>query len=418
LTYTEDDVKYFPRILFGRELDPVYQSEMALEMVRFSQTHDDGGLIEKYLSQADFAQMPQSVRRYMMQALSDMRGYDLLYRLVQEFGMDQLAPAARVSLLTDRLINVEGAQDEADEYLLLLAQNTFFGKKYNDVILSYLCRFYDGPTERMKTLWRAARQFDADTMELEERILTQAIYAGELPALSKDIFDSYYNSRGRDLIVLAYVTACSHDYFVKEIPMEQDVLDLIEARCRTGQELNDACKLALLRSFADKGDKAPLALEEELLAEYTRRNMDFAFFKDLNRSLVKKYHLYDRVFLEYRTDPRAHVVLHYSRDEDGEEFVREDMPDLYDGIFVRQFVLFFGESMQYYISEEKGNKVEVTKSSRLSNADVYIQEDGSRYSLLNQILISQTLQENEAVSRGMKEYARLDKVTKNEFSLL
>ena len=35
------------------------------------------------------------------------------------------------------------------------------------------------------------------------------------------------------------------------------------------------------------------------------------------------------------------VVLHYSRDEDGEEFNSEDMVEMYDGIYVKTFVYIF-----------------------------------------------------------------------------
>ena len=146
--------------------------------------------------------------------------------------------------------------------------------------------------------------------------------------------------------------------------------------------------------------------------------MNFAFYKKLDKRLVHKYHLYDKVFLEYRTNPKKHVVLHYSRDEDGENFVKEDMPDVYDGIFVKQFVLFFGEMVQYYITEEYGNQAEGTQSSRLTSTDVYSQKDESRYHLLNEMLMSETLQDEKSLYHNMKQYAGFDEVTKKVFKLL
>jgi hypothetical protein len=43
-------------------------------------------------------------------------------------------------------------------------------------------------------------------------------------------------------------------------------------------------------------------------------------------------------------------VLHYSRDEDGEEFNSEDMVEMYDGIYVKAFVIFFGELIRYIVA--------------------------------------------------------------------
>lgn len=39
------------------------------------------------------------------------------------------------------------------------------------LILAYLLRYYDGPVERMKELWQAGKDFEANTFVLEEKIL-------------------------------------------------------------------------------------------------------------------------------------------------------------------------------------------------------------------------------------------------------
>ncbi|MFQ7713274.1 MAG: DUF5717 family protein [Agathobacter rectalis] len=68
--------------------------------------------------------------------------------------------------------------------------------------------------------------------------------------------------------------------------------------------------------------------------------------------------------------PGTHVVLHYSRDEDGEEFNSEDMVEMYDGIYVKTFVIFFGELIRYYITEEHDNSIEVKRAIVL-HATIY-----------------------------------------------
>lgn len=410
LAFTEEDVGYFPRLLSATELDSAYQSKMALEIVRFYQTGEDGGAISAYLEQADFEQMTQPVRKYMLDLLVESRLYEQAYGLVQIYGMDQISASARLALAESRmeLLEQAGEPEEAEEYLLLLASSAFFEDQYDERLLIYLCRFYLGPTERMRMVWKAAKPLGIYTYELEERILEQMLYAERSLHDAEDIFESYYNGGGQELIVLAYLSASAQAYFVQDAPMGQDLLDLILARYREGQDLNDACRLALLKSLASRGEDVEAEVQEELLSEFMSRNMSFAFFKKLNRRLVQKYHLYDKVFLEYRTDPRSHVVIHYSREEDGESFVKEDMQDVYNGIFVKPFVLFFGESIQYYISEERGSQVIVTESSRIANSEVYAEADMSRYSLLNQMLISGALQDEEALLGNMKTYAQLD----------
>lgn len=113
---------------------------------------------------------------------------------------------------------------------------------------------------------------------------------------------------------------------------------------------------------------------------------------------------------------KKHVVLHYSRDEDGEQFHEVDMPNVYAGIFVETFVVFFGEEIQYYITEEYKNKVVSTESNRLTCNDIYAQKDESRYNLINQMLISETLSDEVSMFQTMKQYAGYDEVTKKYLS--
>ena len=419
LTYGNGDEKYFTRILFAKELDATYQADMAQEILRYYQTKEPQAFVTDYLKQANYETMPQAVRQYMMEMLVENRMYDQAYSCMELYGMDQFGMAAKVTLASYKIRQL-AEEEEADEKVLVLAANTFANKKYNDSILDYLCRFYNGPSQMMLRLWRAAREFEIPTFELEERILVQMLYAQEDLTTVENVFAHYYEGDGRDLVILAYISARAHAYFVQDTPLSEDALLVITDRYEHHMELNDACCLALLKSLAQvsQPDEKQYEMEDALLAEYTCRNMNFAFYKKLDKRLVHKYHLYDKVFLEYRTNPKKHVVLHYSRDEDGENFVKEDMPDVYDGIFVKQFVLFFGEMVQYYITEEYGNQVEVTQSSRLTSTDVYSQKDESRYHLLNEMLMSETLQDEKSLYHNMKQYAGFDEVTKKVFKLL
>ena len=102
----------------------------------------------------------------------------------------------------------------------------------------------------------------------------------------------------------------------------------------------------------------------------------------------------------------------------GEQFHEVDMPNVYAGIFVETFVVFFGEEIQYYITEEYKNKVVSTESNRLTCNDIYAQKDESRYNLINQMLISETLSDEVSMFQTMKQYAGYDEVTKKVFKLL
>lgn len=415
LNFASQDEVYFSKIIKSTELSPEYRAQMISEMLQYYKGRDDVPLQDMLLA-LDLGMVSDEVRRFVLELMISTRMYDSAYDCIREYGLDQISAASKVTLATNIIHKNQMADDD---FLTGLCYSAFDAGKYNDVILGYLCNYYVGPTENMFEVWKAAEKFGADTFELEERVLSQMMYANTHIQDVDQLFENYYKNGGKELIVLAFLTIRAHDYFVDELPLSQLLVDIIESRYVYHMELNDACKLALLKYLAGipQLSKAQYQIADELLSEFTCRNMIFAFYKRLDMSLIQKYHLYDKVILEYRADPQKHVVLHYSRDEDGAEFLTEDMTNVYEGIFVKQFVMFFGEMIQYYISEEQGTEVQVTQSSRLTNNDVYNQKDESRYGLINQMLISNTLMERESLKEYMIRYEQLDEMTRNVFHL-
>ena len=417
LTFSKEDKEHFKPLMFSEAINVEYKAKLLPEILRFYQINAFDAMIEEYLLKADYSKLDDSTRKFAIELCVENRLFDFAYDKIMEYGIDQIGSAYKVTLAS---YMIEQMEYEEDEFLMNLVITAFRAKKYNDKMITYLCMHYNGPTQDMLNIWFAARNFDIDRFDISERILVQMMYADDMVLDGMPVFAYFYEAGGKEFVTLAYISDCAHRYFVENLKIDDDIFDLIEARYIYNLELNDACKLALLKRYADLGkvSERQFAIEDELLAEYTRRNMLFAFYKRLAPELVLKYHLYDKVFLEYRTSPHSHVVLHFSRDEDGDTFLTEDMLDVYDGIFVKTFVMFFGEAIQYYISEEHGNEVEVTESNRIVNNDVYNKNDESRYNLLNQMLISNTLQEDDELYQTMKQYAVFNEVTQKVFKLL
>ena len=417
LTFQKEDKEYFRPLIFSEAISEKYKARLLPEILKFFQSDVFDDTVEEYLLKADYANLDDASRKFAIELCVDNHLYDFAYDKLMEYGIDQIGSAAKVALAS---YMIEQMEYEEDDFLLTLALTAFRAKKYNDKILQYLCMHFNGSTQDMMDVWFAAKNFDIDRFDISERILVQMMYSDDMVLDGIPIFAYFYEAGGKDFIILAYISDCAHRYFVENQKIDDDIFELIEARYIYHFELNDACKLALLKYYSRlaKITERQLKIEDELLAEYTRKNMLFAFYKQLSPELLLKYHLYDKVFIEYRANPHSHVVLHYSRDEDGDAFIEEDMPDVYEGIFVKTFVMFFGEAIQYYISEEYGNEVEVTESNRIVNNDVYNQQDGSRYHLLNQMLISNTLQEEEELYQTMKQYVEYDELTRKVFKLL
>ena len=414
--FTKGDLKLFKPVFYSESFSDSYKAVMGYRILKYCQLHDYEDYVRPFLQSIDFDILQKDARKYLIDMLVSNRLYEKAYDMAMEYGIDMLAAASQVVLCENAL----KVQHVDDDFMVQLAISAFKTGKYSDLVLKYLCENYTGPTDELINLWHAADKFSISSMKLDERILEQGIYTQIEPEKISDIFLEYYKRAGNEKLILAYISLVAHGYLHSGRCKADFIFDIIEKRFIGNRTLNDACQLALLKHFAEKTDitQAELEIEDTLLKYYIYNNMYFDFFARLDYRLLEKYFIYDKAFLQYESTPGAHVVLHYSRDEDGEEFNSEDMVEMYDGIYVKTFVIFFGELIRYYITEEHDNSIEVKESNRLTCNNIPGDNDHSRYDLINEMIISDTLSDETTLKSNIDEYKRLDAATKQLFKLI
>lgn len=414
--FTKGDLKLFKPVFYSESFSDSYKAVMGYRILKYCQLHDYEDYVRPFLQSIDFDTLQKDARKYLIDMLVSNRLYEKAYDMAMEYGIDMLAAASQVVLCENAL----KVQHVDDDFMVQLAISAFKTGKYSDLVLKYLCENYTGPTDELINLWHAADKFSISCMKLDERILEQGIYTQIEPEKISDIFLEYYKRAGNEKLILAYISLVAHGYLHSGRCKADFIFDIIEKRFIGNRTLNDACQLALLKHFAEITDitQAELEIEDTLLKYYIYNNMYFDFFARLDYRLLKKYFIYDKAFLQYESTPGTHVVLHYSRDEDGEEFNSEDMVEMYDGIYVKAFVIFFGELIRYYITEEHDNSIEVKESNRLTCSNIPGDNDHSRYDLINEMIISDTLSDETTLKSNIDEYKRLDAATKQLFKLI
>lgn len=414
--FTKDDLKLFKPVFYSESFSDSYKAVMGYRILKYCQLHDYEDYVRPFLQSINFDTLQKDARKYLIDMLVSNRLYEKAYDMAMEYGIDMLTAASKVVLCENAL----KVQHVDDDFMVQLAISAFKTGKYSDLVLKYLCENYTGPTDELINLWHAADKFSISSMKLDERILEQGIYTQIEPEKISDIFMEYYKRAGNEKLILAYISLVAHGYLHSGGCKADFIFDIIEKRFIGNRTLNDACQLALLKHFAEKTDitQAELEIEDTLLKYYIYNNMYFDFFARLDYRLLEKYFLYDKAFLQYESTPGTHVVLHYSRDEDGEEFNSEDMVEMYDGIYVKTFVIFFGELIRYYITEEHDNSIEVKESNRLTCNNIPGDNDHSRYNLINEMIISDTLSDETTLKSNIDEYKRLDAATKQLFKLI
>ena len=83
---------------------------------------------------------------------------------------------------------------------------------------------------------------------------------------------------------------------------------------------------------------------------------------------------------------------------------------------MKRFILFFGESLQYYITEERSSGPQLTESGTVGKNDVTAHSEGDRYSMVNDIAIADTLKDYDTTLRLLEEYKYKEYLVNSIFS--
>ena len=93
------------------------------------------------------------------------------------------------------------------------------------------------------------------------------------------------------------------------------------------------------------------------------------------------------------------------------------MKEVYFGVYVKDFVLFYGEELQYYITEEQENQEQLTESGILQKEENREFSKDSRYQMINEMAIGENLQDYDTMCQILEEYWRMEFVVDKVFQL-
>lgn len=408
-------------LLDSGEITEAYRQEIVMKLVRFYYETDQGEALDALLKllkpEALDGKERAEIIRYMV-----IRGmYGEAVEWVERYGVHGVEPKTLVRLCSRILVREEFQENPL---LTQVVYYAFARGKYDENILYYLGKYYRGLTRELRDIWLAAERFDVECYALCERMLVQMLYTGSYIGEEMQVLHRYLEGGARTEVVQAYLSHCAYLYFVKDKLTDEYVFQELKRLRRSREDLNVICELALLKHFAEKKEWDDE--EQEMIRHFTDRIMKeqriyFPFFKKFTSLCPCIHGLSDKTILEYRTNPAERVVLHYMlKQEDGKnsQYHTEELRNMYGGIFIKSFVLFFGESLQYYITEERDGKEKLTQSGTLSKSDTEREMSGSRFGLLNDISAAGVLQDYDTAAGLLYEYLRMDYLTEKLFRLV
>lgn len=403
----ENEIR-FGYLLEDEQVSTKMKQEIGMKLMHYYYEHDKIRELDEYLDRVEPEILSPKERsegmRYLVLRGKEEKAYGWLVR----FGPYGIEPKILVRLCSRLIAENEFVEDGV---LTEAVAYAFHHGKYDENCLRYLALYLRGMTKELRDVWKAAEDFSVDTYELCEKLLIQMLFSGSFVGEKMQIFLSYVAGGAKPEVEEAFLSQCSYDFFVKDRLTESCVFKEIAAMYRRGDDLHRVCKLALIKYYAENKteitDDVRELLKEfihEMLANHIRLKM-FTEFTDLHDDSLNQ--LADRTIVEYKAHPNARAIMHYCVEYDeGEEseYLTEEMQEVYGGVCFKDFVLFFGERLQYYIMEEQDGSEQLTESATIQKSDAGNLNADGKFNLVNDISISSTLQDYETVDRLLEEY--------------
>jgi len=391
-----------------------YRASFYPKFLAFLTEHGRQDIIERHLLMEEpYDVLDAKQTTYLLEITIQNGFYEKAYQHMKQVNGSHVDSRLLLKMLA---VIIDEKHMEAEDDLITLAAELLKQDLYSMAIVSYLELYFVGPTALMCKLCNLCEEFQIKAEALMERTMIQMLYTEEIHADSGALYRLYAQHNPNRMVVEAYLTYFAHAYMLdKEAP--QEIFEDLLRFYHQDMKLNESCRFALMKYLCTRMqlDEQEYAALDQLVKDAILRNIYFAFFKQMDRRLVVKYHLYDKTFLEYHGHPRERIRISYCKNTG--LAMEEDMLEMYDGIYMKEFVLFFGDTIDYEIYAPEVEGTPVVKNS-ITFHEGFTDDEENRYALLNRMQSAYIYGDLERLEKDMKDYQGLDQVTKDLFTII
>lgn len=421
-TVQDDNVDLFLLLASSDRITETVKRDLRMMLVRFYYARDRMRELDRYLLTLAPEDVVRKERREVVRCMVIRGMYEEAWQWVCHcgpYGMD-----AKVLLkLCSRLLDEGLMEDEEDPVMTGVLWYVVQKGKYDENVLTYLVRHFSGSIKDMRDVWKTADSFGVNTYALCERMLRQMLYTGAHVGDKIEIFRAYSREMGNEQLRMAFLSQCCYDYVVKEQIMDSYIFWGIMQLYQKEAFMHRVCKMAFLQYYAENRHEQDERIRQTccaFLRDLLAERIVLPLYKDYQGYIPQMDEYQDKTIVEYRARPGCRAVIHYMIQDEGSEdgaYCTEEMRDMFAGICVKEFVVFFGERLQYYITEESENGSRPTRSNSISVSDVEQDDFESRFTVLNDIMIGKTLHDYDTVNSLLLQYYRQDFLVDSLFKL-
>lgn len=403
------------------QLTRTFQFKLREFIVDYYYKGFDQGDLDIYILQFNMSELSKQSRNKVMEILIQRNLMEMVYPYIVKFGYQNI----RGNLLEKLCIQlVENEEFDGNQILVEMCGDVFRNGCRNRKVLSFLGKYYDSGSQELYQLFLAQQAKNIEENTLAERLLVQYIFEGNTEDKIYDIYQEYLKGSTNSNIRKAFYTYVTYNYFIKKVQCPDMVWDILEQEYDNGLNTPLICKIAFIEVMSKRESltERQIKIAQTLMEGLAKNNVNFEFYKKFNKWFKIPFNLVDKTIIDFRTNPKHRVdITYYIKTPEGRTSkVTEEMGSIYQGIFTKEIIMFYGEEIDYSITEYSDEyphgKIVDNYSVRITEKNVY--NDESRFGLINGMMICKSLGREQAAREMMQSYELCKQAGKELFKLL
>ena len=293
----------------------------------------------------------------------------------------------------------------------------------DEAVLDHLCEHWNGSCQEMYDLLRTAIRRHVETYDLEERLLAQMLFCENLTWMDR-VFAAYAGRKNAsETLVKAYFTMKCAQYFLEDKPLSEEIFHYLEElvlQIRDRSRLSTIYLLTLTRYYAEKGEltQEERDLCQEVLTILIDEDLIFPYFRELDGIVKVPSVIMDKAMIQYKGSREDRLELMTRVLPMEEEYHRDEISKVFQGIWVAKKILFEGEIEEYQIYRIEGGERLLVQEGSVSCSRRGSSEEGTRYQLLNRMTLCRGVGDEEGLKQTMEEYVKRTAAVEEMFRLM
>ena len=436
VTVTRENVDRYMHLASSNIIRDYAKQKMLVECFEYYMIRENNEMAEKIYRMLSGRTLTAGQRKIMLPFLSRIGHADTAAEWIETYGPYFAGEDNIKKILERELLPRENKNTgNRDPIITQCALYVFRKGNPGTLITGYLAQNYRGLIREMCEIRRALKNYDMQTGAIDKHIIIQHMYTQAFVPEISEISRDFVAANPDTDTALAVLYVAAYSYLAGNGSFSSELMRDIADFYMHGRPLSQTVKLAFLKYYSEN----PSELNETLtgiVVDFLREEIDdrvyLSFFRKFLRTeafddpiLKKKLErvtgeLMDRTIVDYKGEPGSTAKIHYMISEDGKEghYAEGPMREACAGICFKDFILFHGEKLKYYITEDDDEDSPLLDSGELSIAGRAPGKKESKYDIINDLIMSNENKDYERFDSLLKDYYRKEFISEELFRLM